>query len=67
MMGFKQLYDEKLLQSVQNIGKPIITYTPISKEDIIKTYQLPISGMLVDDMPFARSIIDEIETHKDKM
>lgn len=40
MIGFTELKDTKNLQKLKELGKPIISYTPKTREDIIFSYNI---------------------------
>lgn len=58
MMPFEQLSNKKILNQLKTMGKPIITYTPTTAQDIIRSYTIGISWLLVDDIPLARKTIE---------
>jgi len=57
MIGFTELKDTKNLQKLKDLGKPIISYTPKTKEEITFSYNLWLSGLLVDNIPLTKEII----------
>lgn len=61
MIGFTELKDKKNWETTKSLGKGIISYTPVSKEDIIFSYKLGLSGLLVDDIPMTLKLINQIK------
>jgi hypothetical protein len=57
MIGFTELKDIKNLQKLKDLWKPIISYTPKTREEIIFSYNLWLSGLLVDNIPLTKEII----------
>lgn len=62
MIGFTELKDPSKLKKVKALNKSIITYTPTTIQDISSTYELGLSGLLVDNIPLAKEVIANIST-----
>ena len=64
MIGFTELKDSKNLQKLKDLNKPIISYTPKTIEDIAFSYNLGLSGLLVDNIPLTLQIISNEQSKK---
>lgn len=64
MIGFSKLKNKQNLEKIKSTQKGIITYTPVKIEDIAFSYNLWLSGLLVDNIPIAKEIINNIEKEK---
>ncbi len=64
MIGFTELKDKKNLQKLKDLNKPIISYTPKTIEEITFSYNLGLSGLLVDNIPLTLQIISNEQSKK---
>jgi glycerophosphoryl diester phosphodiesterase len=64
MIPFAELKNKWILKKLKNTNKPIISYTPIKESDIKISYNMWLSGLLVDNIPLARKIINQIDNTK---
>lgn len=57
LMPFTEILQPEVLNQLRKLGKPIISYTPLSSGDIATVYNLGIKGILVDDISLAKEMI----------
>lgn len=66
MIGFTELKNQENLKKIRNLNKWIISYTPVKIEDIAFSYNLGLSGLLVDNIPLAKEIIANIQKERNQ-